>query len=72
MTNNNTTKGTKMTKLNENDIRNILLDHYGYGATAKEVSQSYGISVSHAKRIIDRKAWKEVRVTEEWIAGIRN
>jgi len=72
MTNNNTTKGETMTKLNENDIRNILLDHFGYGATPKEISQSYGISVGHAKRIIDRKAWKEVRITQEWLEGTKN
>ena len=70
--NNNTTKDAKMTKLNENDIRNILLDHFGEGATAKEISQSYGISKSHAKRIIDRKTWKGVSITKEWLESIKN
>ncbi len=72
MTNNNTTKGTTMAKLNENDIRNIILDHFGYGVKAKQISENYGISESYARRIIARKAWKNVRVTQEWLDGIRN
>jgi len=61
-----------MRKLNENDIRNIILDHYGYGVKAKAIAANYGISESYARKIIARKAWKDVRVTEEWLAGIRN
>jgi DNA invertase Pin-like site-specific DNA recombinase len=63
MTNNNTTtRSTKMTKLTTNDVQNILLDHYGYGSSAKTISAAYGISVSHARKIINRKVWKNVRI----------
>ena len=54
-----------MTKLNENDISNILLDHYGYGVSAKGISEAYGISVSHARKIIKRQVWKEVTIAKK-------
>ena len=59
------TKETTMAKLNENDISNILLDHYGYGVSAKGISEAYGISVSHARKIIKRQVWKDVTIAKK-------
>ena len=51
-----------MKKLNENDVRNILLDHFVFGASAQWIADNYAISVTHARRIIARKVWKHVTI----------
>ena len=51
-----------MNKLTDNDVRNILLDHFECGLSVKEIAVGYAVSETTIRDILKRKTRKNVTI----------